>query len=228
MFGACQLSAQSPPINSINMQLRALFEDLDKPTPPLTFLYDMSAKMSDSVFYQTLNYTDTLQTDMWLKIYEEMFHAAYDTLDYTRPETVYSDANGFYSDTIPIGIMRYAYYKFKPDALTTDNYFDFDTVNTILTDKYPRSGWPYLNKALFVAAPSIATSGYSNPVFRIAPHFLFLDPQYTTYLNQGTWTLKIDFGDGFTVNLSHLPGGIYFIKIGNSVNIVSTKLIIVN
>lgn len=74
---------QSPPINSINEQLRALFEDLDKPTPSLNFLYDMSAKMSDSVFYATNNTTDTLTSEMWQMIYGEMYHAAYDTLSYT-------------------------------------------------------------------------------------------------------------------------------------------------
>lgn len=187
---------QSPPINSINAQLRALFEYLDKPTPSLNFLYDMSAKMSDSVFYNTMNMADTLGGDMWQMIYSEMFHAAYDTLDYVYPDTVFMHSHNFYSDTIPMGIMRYSYYKFKPNALTTNIYFDFDTINTILTEHYPTGSWPYENKALFVAAPLIGTSEYVNPVFRVDPQFLFLDASYLSNLSQGSYTLKIDFGDG--------------------------------
>jgi len=102
IFFSVSVFTQSTPINSINAQLRALFEDLDKPTPPLNFLYDMSAKMSDSVFYATNNTTDTLTSEMWQMIYGEMYHAAYDTLSYTYPDTVFAHSHNFYSDTIPM------------------------------------------------------------------------------------------------------------------------------
>lgn len=187
---------KAPPLNSLNAQLRALFVDLDKPTPSLKFLYDMSAKISDSVFYATNNTADTLSADMWHSIYSEMFHAAYDTTTYTIPDTVFMHAHGYYSDTIPMGVMRYSYYKFKDEALHTGTYFDFDTINTILTEHYPSGSWPYLSNALFVAAPLIGSSDYTNPVFRIDPQFIFLDAAYYAFLIQNNWTLKIDFGDG--------------------------------
>lgn len=196
IFFSVSVFTQSTPINSINAQLRALFEDLDKPTPPLNFLYDMSAKMSDSVFYATNNTTDTLTSEMWQMIYGEMYHAAYDTLSYTYPDTVFAHSHNFYSDTIPMGIMRYSFYKFKNNALTTNVYFDFDTINTVLTEHYPSGQWPYQNKALFVAAPLIGTCDYSNPIFRVDPEFLFMDASYLNGLAQGSYILKIDFGDG--------------------------------
>ena len=73
--------AQSATVVDVNVQLRALFSPLAKPTSPKLFLYDMSMKFSDSTFYQPMSY-DTLETEMWYKIYEQMYHAAYDATPY--------------------------------------------------------------------------------------------------------------------------------------------------
>lgn len=65
-----------------------------------------------------------------------------------------ANANNFYVDTIPIGIMNFAFYGLKPDAMTTGNYFNFDTINNVLSDKYPRPSYPYTDdNIMFMSAP---------------------------------------------------------------------------
>lgn len=133
-------TAQNETLDSINMDLRPLFSPLARPANPKLFLYDMAAHMSDSIFYQE---ACPVANDpaTWYKVYEEMFHSAYDTTPYLYPDTVFYKGHSLDPDTIPIGIMNYAYYTFKPEALTTDIYLDFDTVNTVLTDKPGRPDW---------------------------------------------------------------------------------------
>lgn len=79
--------AQIATVVDVNAQLRALFSPLAKPTPSKLFLYDMSLKLSDSTFYQAICY-DTLETEMWYRIYDEMYHAAYDTTPFLQMDTV--------------------------------------------------------------------------------------------------------------------------------------------
>lgn len=185
---------QSSTVVDVNTQLRALFSPLTKPTPSKLFLYDMSMKFSDSTFYQPICY-DTLETEMWYKIYDEMYHTAYDTTPYLLLDTVYAMATDFYSDTISIGILNYSYYKLIDSAMTTNSYFNFDTTNTILTDKTSRPGFPYTDNSIFIGAPLLASCNFTNPVFRVDPQFIFFDSFSAAGFTHGN-VLKIDFGDG--------------------------------
>ncbi len=191
---ASESFAQSATVVDVNAQLRALFTPLAKPTSPKLFLYDMSMKFSDSTFYQKMS-TDTLETEMWYKIYEEMYHAAYDTTPYKQMDTVFANASNFYEDTILMGVLNYDYYRLIDSSMTTNTYFNFDTTNTILTDKSSRPGFPFNENTIFIAAPLKSTSNFTNPVFRIDPQFIFFD-----YFNSANYihgnTFKIDFGDG--------------------------------
>lgn len=188
------LNAQSGGIKGANQQLRQLFGNLNLPPNPNHFLYDMSAKMSDSSFYQT-NCVDTLTSDMWFQIYEEMYHSAYDTTKWPKPDTVYTRSHRFYTDTIPMGLMNLRFYKLRAGALTSQTYFNWDTTNNVLTDKYPRPQSPYLDSNLFAAAPLVKESYFTTPVFLIDPEFIIKDNHNAIlYGNEGI--LKIDFDDG--------------------------------
>ncbi|HUC79528.1 MAG TPA: T9SS type A sorting domain-containing protein [Flavisolibacter sp.] len=178
------------------MQLRQLFSPLARPANPKLFLYDMAAHMSDSVFYQeTCPVTNDPAT--WYKVFEEMFHSAYDTTPYLHPDTVFYKGHSLNPDTIPLGIINYAYYTFKPNALTTDTYFSFDTVNNVLTDKPGRPDWPYVEGGVFMASSLTESSYFSNPTFKISPDFLYYDNFYQSFYNGSTeFVFKIDFGDG--------------------------------
>ena len=122
--------AQTPGTAHINRQLRQLFVNLKRPPNPKEFLYDMSVHFLDSSLYTT-KCPDTIGQDIWYKLYEEMYHSAYDTTKLEHPDSIFYRAHGYNKDTIPVGIMSYAFYKFKANALTTNTYFDFDTINNV-------------------------------------------------------------------------------------------------
>ncbi len=190
-----KVQAQNETLDEANLQLRQLFSPLLKPTPTKNFLYDMAVHSTDSTWYVT-NCADTNVTDLWYKVYDEMYHSAYDTASLTRSETIFNNANNYSNDTIPIGIMNYSYYGFKPDALTTNSYFNFDTVNTILTDIIPRPSWPYTDdNTIFMSAPLINEASSANPVFTINPQFFYFDNYNAAHFAKNS-LLKIDFGDG--------------------------------
>ena len=107
--------AQNPAINEVNLQLRQYFAGLSKPAPQKKFLYEMSAHSTDSTWFVT-NSPDTNVTDTWYKVYEEMYYSAYDTNALVKSDFIYNQANNYYADTIPIGIMKYSFYGLKPDA----------------------------------------------------------------------------------------------------------------
>lgn len=161
--------AQNTTLIDVNADLRAMFSPLDKPANPLPFLYDMAGHKSDSSFFTIVNIDDTLETDMWYSIYEEMYHSAYDTSTLITVDDVINYGNSFYADTIPIAMMNYKMYTLKDGALTTNVYFDFDTINDVLTDKYPRPSYPYDEGEIFVAAPTIGLCRARDPFFRIDP-----------------------------------------------------------
>ena len=216
------------PVDTVNIQLRALFSPLARPTPSKQFLYDMAVHGVDSAFYT--NYcTDTTGYLNWFQQYEEMWNCAYIQSDFINSDSVYIRALNFEADTIPIGLMDWNYYIFNSDALTTNIYFNFDTVNTILTDKYPRPGYPYDEADLFTASPIFGTANYTNSIFRIDPQFLFIDaislPTYKSDSNLSGNDFRIDFGDGagwhsFDVHkISHYSAsypdsGYYLVQVG--------------
>jgi hypothetical protein len=185
--------AQNPTLDSVNLQLRQLFVNLDRPTPPKDFLYDMAAHLTDSTYYQ-FNCPDTNTTNVFQRVYEEVYHSAYDTTSIIYPDTLFARGNQFTNDTIPVGIITYSHYLLKYDALNTDTYFNFDTVNTVLTDKYPRPDYPYNEGGIFMGAPLALSTHFTNPVFRIDPQFILFDQFNDPTTN--AWQLYIDFGDG--------------------------------
>lgn len=195
MLFQLHVEAQNNAIIDINAQLRALFSPLTRPSPSKWFLYDMAAHVSDTDFFNP-NCPDTLEPDMWYAVYEEMYHMAYDTVPFDPVDTVFAHGNGFQPDTLPIGIMNYYYYRFKPAALTTNQYFYFDTINDILTDIPGRPDEPYLTQDMFCASPLVPTAHFTNPVFHIDPAFILFDSFHSNIYNTPDYRLEIDFGDG--------------------------------
>ncbi|MCE3279401.1 MAG: hypothetical protein K0S44_1592 [Bacteroidetes bacterium] len=183
------------PLRDVNNQLRAMFSPLARPTPSRLFLYEMTAHMADSSFFTHYS-TDTSNLDNWLFINREMFYSAYDTTVFERTDSIYKRGNKYANDTVPIGIMDYDFYTFKPDALNTNIYFNFDTINGILSDKPGRPSFPYNINNLFSACPLVNETHSAEVTFRIDPAFIFADIfNQGHYIPEGT-ILKMDFGDG--------------------------------
>ncbi len=96
---------QNPYLNNINSQLREMFSKVTYPSPDILFLYERSAKLSDSSFYQN-NSLDTLDANKWKSLYYEMYYAAHDTLPLKTYQEIDSFAYNFSNDTISLGIMN--------------------------------------------------------------------------------------------------------------------------
>lgn len=154
----------------------------------------MVAHVTDSNFYDTISF-DTLTISDWYRLYDELYYMAYDTSQLKPPDSIYLWGNSYYTDTIPIGVMSFDYYELIDSALTTPTYFDFDTINNTISDKFPRIGYPYEEKSIFSAAPLVKRTHFANPVFRIDPSFIFKDHFNDDYFKSDI-DFKIDFGDG--------------------------------
>ncbi len=188
------LYAQNPETNEVNQKLRGYFQNLDKPSNPKLFLYDMAAHFADSSWF-VLNSPDTNTAMIWKLAYRELYNSAYDTTTWPIIETIESQIDDMGSDTIPIGIIHYAYYGLKQDAMSTDTYFNFDTINDILHDKYPRPSYPYNEGEIFIAAPLKQEVSFANPVYKIDPHFFYYDTFNAVRFGKNA-RIQIDFGDG--------------------------------
>ena len=185
-------------VDSINWQLRALFTNLAKPVPPRLFNWDMAVHTVDSSLFIPINYTDTISIDNWYEMYTEMRNSAYDTIPMITADSVINHCYQVGPDTINIASMFYDYYRFKPDAMTTNIYFDFDTVNNILTDKIIRPGFPYDIFKVFSASPITNTAKRNQVIFRFAPDNTFYDnfnPLDANAGNSGT-ILRVNFNEG--------------------------------
>lgn len=128
-----------------------MFSQLSFPGNDVKFLYERSAKMSDSVYYQNMC-PDPTSTVIWNLLYEEMFYAAHDTSWMQSVEEVTSYQNQFYGDTVVIGIMDYMLYHFRPGALTTGDYLIFDSVQNQFFDHPNPVETPYDRMNIFSAA----------------------------------------------------------------------------
>jgi len=193
-LGASKARAQQNPMISMNNELRSLFSNLNNPNTPVHFLYDMSAHLVDSAFFTTIS-TDTSNVDNWFNIYREMYYSAYDTNQYISSDQVFQHIFPIVQhDTIPIGIIEWDYNLLRNDALTTGNYFVFDTVNSLLYDKNPQPYSPYTMHTVFAASPLAQQYPNANVVFKVSPDFMFVD-SWKSY-DPNVRTLKIDFGDG--------------------------------
>jgi len=170
-----QAFSQATNIDSINWQLRDLFGNLAKPSNPKLFNWDMAFHTVDSSLFVDINTDDTLSTFEWLKMYEEMRDCAYDTTAWLHEDDVIAPSYLYGPDTVNILAMKFDYYRFKPNALNTNIYFDFDTVNNIITDKAVRPGFPYDDFSMFAAASSKNISSAAEVVYRIGTDNIFYD-----------------------------------------------------
>lgn len=211
VMSAFNLFSQDP-IKEANLELRHFFQYtyLASPAPPVDYLYDLSVKFTDPRFYADIS-NDTIHTGAWLKLYEEMWWAAYDTTALPKSDTVLDKGMSYNGDTIPMGIMAFKYWQLKHNALTTNIYFNFDTVNNVITDKPNRPSSPYLDSTLFSVCPLKSESFFKDPVFRIDPDLIFNDVHNQNLFDPSTHDFLIDFGDGsnyITVDptqISHIP-----------------------
>ncbi|MEO6833315.1 MAG: hypothetical protein ABI169_14005, partial [Chitinophagaceae bacterium] len=176
-----------------NTELRTFFANVTNPTPSVKFLYDMSAHIADSSFFGHLVY-DTSNLGNWFNIYHEMYYGAYDTSLFLKDDTVVSHAQPYINnDTIPMGIIDWDYNLLNQSALTTGNYFSFDTVNNLIFDLPSPVGSPYLQETVFAGTALREDFGFGNPVFRVDPQFIFKDS--SKLFDSEHLTLKIDFDD---------------------------------
>lgn len=176
-----------------NKELRTFFSNVTNPTPSVKFLYDMSAHLADSSFFGQLVY-DTSNLGNWFNVYHEMYYGAYDTSQFLKDDSVFSRAQPYIdNDTIPVAIIDWDYNLLNQNALTTGNYFSFDTINNLIYDLPMPLGSPYLKETVFAGTALKETYGFGNPVFRVDPQFIFKDS--SKYFDSEHLTLKIDFDD---------------------------------
>ncbi|MFK7971456.1 MAG: hypothetical protein AB8F95_13890 [Bacteroidia bacterium] len=192
---SCKVSATN--IDSINLQLRSLFGNLAKPAPAKLFNWDMAVHMVDSSLFVPANTVDTLNIDRWSQMYTEMRNSAYDTTAWQPFDDVLNSSLQYRGDTINILTMFWDYYRFKPNALNTNTYFNFDTINNILTDKFPRPGYPYDEYTVFAASPNRYKTRFQSTTFRIGTDNLFFDNFHPLIAsNPQNYTMKANFHDG--------------------------------
>lgn len=188
-------TAQNQYVSSANNQLRNIFSQITYPDPDVDFLYERSVKFADSVFYDNLS-NGTLNPETWFQLYSEMYYAAHDTTSLSTADDIWNISSAFSPDTIPMLLMDFDYYHLKPNALNTNTWFIFDTINNVLYDNPSAITDPYVRANIFSASPASSESYFSTATFRIEPGLIFLDsPNYSLYTTSG-YTLKIDFGDG--------------------------------
>lgn len=196
IFLSCNVSvAQNPFVQDMNAQLRSLFSNLSYPDNEVQFLYQRSVRQTDSVFYD-FDCTDTNNFNIFNSIYEELYYAAHDTTSFERIDSVIVDALNYDKDTIPLGIIDYQYYFIKPEAVTTGDYFIFDTVNTLLLDHPAPISSPYEEKNIFLVSVLRDVYQFSSPTFEINPRFFFRDQITETNYYDDDIHFRVDFGDG--------------------------------
>ncbi|MBP6625404.1 MAG: T9SS type A sorting domain-containing protein, partial [Chitinophagaceae bacterium] len=162
-------------------------------------------------------------TDNWFYQYDEMRNMAYDTIPILHSDTIFNRATSLIqNDTIPIGFLDSRFNYLKPDALTTNTYFNFDTINNLLSDVTGAPS-PYLENRIFTVSPLTNSSAFLTVIFRFDPQFYFNDATSISEFTNGA-ILKVDFGDGngyqtinyfggvqsFTIN--YPSAGTYYIK----------------
>lgn len=196
------LKAQAPPSGLIsnplllvNQQLRDLFTPLYRPALIQEYLYDMSAHVSDDKFWTNLSY-DTSNTDNWYRLYWEQFYMAYDTTSLSSDESIYESVLQYIGDTVPIGVLDISYYKFNSKALTTKDYFIFDTINDKISDIVNRPNDPYFVENIFTCAPLYNNSKYGKVTWVVTPSYFFNDFNNSSFYIPGNYDFQIDFGDG--------------------------------
>lgn len=190
--------ADEGPVSYANQQLRNMFSQLVHHT---NFLYDRSAHIIDEAYFST-NCSLTTNCSVWYFAYQEMYNSAKDQTQMLPPETVVSMAYNYESDTVSIGIIDYAFDRLRPNVFN-HNYFEFDTVNNILTRRIYQNAWdqtdPYTSGEIFMVAPVVEATHTLTPVFSIND-IVFIDDIVRSQLNSVYYSLKINFNDGSGVH----------------------------
>jgi hypothetical protein len=186
------------PLDSINLELRRLFGNLARPTPPKEFNWDMAAHLMDSSYFIETNLADTLNTDDWVRMYAEMRNCAYDTTWLPPVDDVLWPCYNYGGDTVNILTYKFDSYRFIAGALDTNIYFDFDTLNNVITDKPNRPGWPYEVFTTFAVAPSHLETQSPLVTYRVGADKTFFDAfNALDAAAAASGTLfEINFGDG--------------------------------
>ena len=182
------------PITSANEQLRHIFEYVVSPDPDVLFLYQLSAHIIDSAYFDT-QCPLTTNCDTWFYAYKELRWCAYDTTWMESDTSVYMRACDVYSDTITFGILDWEYNSLDYDAFYSTDYFDFDLTNNQLIPYSPTDASPYVVGEIFMSSPLLFSSQTNTPVFKVDPSFVFADLLFFDELG-GLYRLFIDFDDG--------------------------------
>lgn len=193
-LGNIRLYAQYEYLSQVNQDLRHIFSQITYPDNNIMFLNERSAKLADSLLYQTNN-PSTIHQMEWYQVYKEMYYASHDTLNHTSFNNLMTGVNSFGSDTITMGIMDWEFYRVKPIATTTPDYFIFDLTNNYFKDHPNPIASPYTVDNVFMASPLSQEANYLSVVYHINPNFIFRDNN-TLQNYQGDYKLQINFGDG--------------------------------
>jgi hypothetical protein len=168
---------------------------LNKPNPVKEYQYDMVGHTTDKAKWTNINNTTFINTDEWYRMYQETYFMAFDTLPLQTDEAIFEAMAHVGSNEVPIGIRDIDYYFFKSNALTSNLYFNFDTINNTISD-IPGAASPFLTNNVFIAAPLYgSTNDGSNTKFLISPSWIFKDLANANFYS-AAYVLKIDFGDG--------------------------------
>ncbi len=124
-----------------------------------------------------------------------MYYAAHDTLNHLPYGNLQNEGYSYGGDTIAFSMFKWDYYHLKSDALNTNLYFDFDTINDVLNDIPNRPLEPYLTNTIFCAAPLFSSAYFTDVTFAIDPSFIFYDGNNATDFSI-SGNVEIDFGDG--------------------------------
>lgn len=192
--------AQYDPLRDIDSQLRVFFDPLCVPDTG-RFLYEMSSHVISEGYFSD-NSTDTLIMDTWYKLYEEFRKMAYDTTWILRHDTVFYRSVDYGKDTIMMDMIAYYFYTLHDSALTTDTFFNFDTTNYTISDKFPCELYPYINNRVFASCPTKYYLPYKEVIYRVDDDFIFHDQWHDIVANN--WQIEIDFGDG--AGWQNIPG----------------------
>lgn len=150
-----------------------------------------------SVYYDTLA-NDTMSANRWMVQYNEVRYMAYDTTPFISDKDFALNAFTFMDNShkIPIGIIHNQFYRFKSDALTTPDYFDFHLIANELTDKPNRPNEPYTVHGLFSASALANVTYELNTTFVINKSWFVLDNFTSPIYNLPGYNIEIDFDDG--------------------------------
>ncbi len=155
----------------------------------------MAFHQVDSSLFVPINTDDTISSEKWLLMYSEMRNSAFDTTVWEKPLDIRDRANQFGTDTVNIWSQFFDYYRFLPAALSTNIYFDFDTVNNIITDKPGRPGFPYDDFEVFASAPNKNISNLGTVTYRIGGDNIYYD-NFNAFTGINGRYMHINFHEG--------------------------------